>query len=86
MTEHTEKNGYKFGEQDKAKDNESENANFNSKKDPAGTDPDRYKYISSGINEKADDEHEEDYDKPPKNHTTPEERMLNPDRGEKKNK
>ncbi|MBY8962097.1 hypothetical protein KJK34_04955 [Flavobacterium sp. D11R37] len=62
-------------------ENES-NEDFCSKETPAGTDPDRYKYIESDVSEAKDDLHEDDYDKKPKNHTTPEERMINPDRGE----
>jgi hypothetical protein len=42
--------------------------------DPSGTDPERY--------EGADNDEESKLPKP-KNHTTPEERMINPDRGDK---
>lgn len=41
--------------------------------DPSGTDPERY--------ESAGDDEEEKLPEP-KNHTTPEERMINPDRGQ----
>jgi hypothetical protein len=41
--------------------------------DPSGTDPERYE--SAGADE-------EDTLPKPKNHTTPDERMINPDRGE----
>jgi hypothetical protein len=60
------------------------NEAFCSKIDPAGTDPNRYKNISSKPEEMQDDkEKDDDYNKEPKNHTTTEERLLNPDRGEK---
>ncbi|HYD90537.1 MAG TPA: hypothetical protein VEA37_03505 [Flavobacterium sp.] len=55
--------------------------------DHAGTDPDRYKNITtdktgSDSNQESEDD-DADYNKQPKNHTTTEERMINPDRGEK---
>ncbi|WP_159799172.1 hypothetical protein [Flavobacterium sp. MK4S-17] len=40
----------------------------------------KYKYHQS--QKKADKDHKEDYGDKPKNHTSPQERMLNPDRGE----
>ena len=57
-----------------------ETVGMHSKIDPAGTDPNRYRSVSSGKshNESGDNE----YDKEPKNHTSPNERMINPDRGE----
>jgi hypothetical protein len=58
------------------------NEDFCSEETPAGTDPDRYKYIESDIDEAKDDHDADEYDKKPKNHTTTEERMINPDRGE----
>jgi len=45
--------------------------------DPSGTDPNRYETVSQSQVEHNDD----NYSKDPKNHTTPSERMLNPDRG-----
>lgn len=41
--------------------------------DPSGTDPERYENAG---------EHEEGKLPKPKNHTTPDERMINPDRGD----
>jgi hypothetical protein len=53
------------------------------KKDPAGTDPNRYGYFASADDKKPkDSEGDNDYDKEPKNHTTTKERLINPDRGE----
>jgi len=48
--------------------------------DHAGTDPNRYRSVATGDShtESGDDE----YNKKPKNHTSPDERMINPDRGE----
>ena len=56
--------------------------NVNAKENPDGTDPDRYKYISSGRDEASDFKDASDYDKKPKNHTDTDERLLNPKRGE----
>jgi hypothetical protein len=54
-----------------------------SKIDPSGTDPNRYKNISpESVNGKKEDEDDDDYNKEPKNHTTTEERFIEPDRGE----
>jgi len=54
----------------------------------AGTDPDRYENITAGktgsdASGAESDDDDADYKKKPKNHTTTEERLLNPDRGEK---
>lgn len=56
------------------------NKEFCSKEDPAGTDPDRYKYISSGESEAKDDRTKDDYTKDA-NNSDPEDRMISPDRG-----
>ena len=57
-----------------------EKAGMHSKIDPSGTDPNRYRSVSSGDSEKQSGD--DDYNKEPKNHTTTDERLLNPDRGE----
>ncbi len=67
------------------KENNENNINLpqkNVKKDPAGTDPNRYQYFADGPNEDKDSDTDADYAKEPKNHTTTDERLLNPDRGE----
>ncbi len=48
----------------------------NAKKDPAGTDPNRYNFSTEGIAP------ENGYQMQPDNHTAAYDRMLNPDRGE----
>jgi hypothetical protein len=55
--------------------------NSNPQKDPAGTDPDRNSHFSK--EEISDPAHDDSDDKSPKNHTTSEERLLNPERGNK---
>jgi hypothetical protein len=55
--------------------------NSNPPKDPAGTDPDRNSHFSKRKNNEPG--HDNSDDKSPKNHTTTEERLLNPERGNK---
>jgi hypothetical protein len=52
----------------------------NNNDDKENTDASLYKYHKSQIN--GDKERGEDYPEKPKNHTTTDERLINPDRGE----
>lgn len=53
-----------------------------SKPDAAGTDPNRYKDTFTDSSEPKDSGNDNEYNQKPKNHTTTNERLMNPDRGE----
>lgn len=76
---HSDKEHHDHRDADELKEM-GEQKGSHSKIDPSGTDPNRYRSVSSGKshNESGDGE----YDKEPKNHTSSDERMINPDRGE----
>lgn len=75
----TDKEHYYHRDAEKLKES-GDKAGMSARVDPSGTDPDRYKSVSSSSS--GNQSRDEDYNKEPKNHTTTDERLINPDRGE----